>query len=376
MTARSAGPCEDDGLRAMKANTAKVAWLRTLSAGRPGDGDGATVGRWVHNTDLILRMLLLAIAVSLGLGPLGAARAADGPDDDGPQMTDAAVDAWIASRLNPSGWRYLYFDADGAYFLSPDAPWKTQENTWRLRVREELFKPDDHGARSMVMDTELDCDGRRLRLPGTEAFTGHNLSGERSNRDPIEDWVSPANPGESAHFDQLCALARTPAAAAIAPQATGAPAPASLQPADIHAWADHYLDLTGWQLVETAPDGLNLATTDGALKTGNGQYSIWTRVEFFRPQAYPAGGPPARSARQRVELDCPDARWRITEVDAFRLNNLNTPEPPFQAPGAQWTSSSTGAPESQTIQRLCAIAEAATPSTEHRRGRHRRKRGA
>ncbi len=287
-------------------------------------------------------------------------------------MTDAAVNAWIASRLNPSGWRYLYFDGDGAYFLSPDEPWKTQENTWRVRVREELFKPDNRGARSMVMDTELDCDGRRLRLPGTEAFTGHNLSGERSNRDPIEDWVSPANAGESAHFDQLCALAKTPAVAAAGPQATEVPPPASLQPADIHAWADHYIDLTGWQVVETAQDGLDLATPEGAQRTGKGRYSLWTRVEFFRPQAYPAGGPFARSARQHVELDCPGARWRITEVDAFRLNNLNNPEPPFQAPEAPWAFPAAGSVESRMIQRLCTMAEASAPRATRGR-KYRRK---
>jgi hypothetical protein len=99
-------------------------------------------------------------------------------------------------------------------------------------------------------------------------------------------------------------------------------------------------------------------------------------VEFFRPEAYPAGGLPARSARQRVELDCPGVRWRITEVDAFRLNNLDTPEPPFQAPDAQWAAP-IASPEAKMVRRLCDLAGATATPAEPARGhlRHRRKSG-
>ena len=303
-----------------------------------------------------MKSISVCIAASTALLAATSSFAADpgGPKSHAPQD----ISDWIAAKIEPAGWRYLYFDADGAYFSSPQAPSRTNEGDWRLVVREELFVPDA-AARSMVMQTELDCTRRRLRLPGIRAFSEHNLRGGRQDRPPIMAWVSPETPTENAQIDQLCGLVRTGATAA---QPQDAPPPASLAAADIRRWSENYLELSGWTVIGSDPDGVNLATRSGATRLHD-LARIWTRVEFFHVQAYP-DRIQSRSARQLIEVDCKGLRTRIVRIEAHPFNNLRG-ELTQSIPSAGWRSALPGSGQVGTVRTLCRLADA-IPATAAR----------
>ena len=293
-------------------------------------------------------------------GTLGASAAMAEPSAGGPRsLSRGDIETWIASRIDPAGWRYLSFDGDGAYFLSAEPAWRTAQGNWRFVVREELFQPEQ-GAQSLVMQTEVDCDGRKLRLPGVKAYSAHNLKGLPEDRGPIAEWVSAETPGESAQMTQLCALAKaTPAD--LQPLET--PAPDSVAAKDVQGWVDRYLDLHGWRLVEAVSDGVNLVASSGAKRTAKGALRIWSRTEFYRPVAYPAGGPPARSARQLMELDCKAGRAHIVQIVAYAQNNLKgAATPPLALAKAPWETPAAGTHEAKVVQGLCQLAAAEAPA--------------
>jgi hypothetical protein len=159
-------------------------------------------------------------------------------------------------------------------------------------VREELFQPED-GASSMSMQVEIDCSGGKLRLHGVKAFSLHNLRGTVSNHGSAEGWVAPERAAETAQLEKLCNMAR--AARTEAP--ADVPPPPSLSAADIQTWAEHYLDLEGWRVIQTSTDGINLAPAAEAPRTADTPLKLWTRSEFFRPEPYPEGGPASRRGR-------------------------------------------------------------------------------
>jgi hypothetical protein len=303
----------------------------------------------------LIGRVCLGAAVSLSL----ASAALADPSESGPRsLAPGDIEAWIALHIEPAGWRYLSFDGDGAYFLSPDAAWRTAQGNWRFVIREELFRPEG-GAQSMVMQTEVDCDGRKLRLPGVRAYRLHNMKGPPEDRGQIRQWVTPETPGESAQMAKLCGLAKE---ATTPPPPADTPPPQSASAADVQGWVDRYLDLSGWRVVETVSDGVNLVAASGATRTPQGALRIWSRAEFFRPQAYPAGGPMARSARQLMELDCKAARVHIVEVVAYAQNNLKgSSTPPLTVAKAPWEAPAPGTREAKVIQSLCQVAGAQAP---------------
>ena len=310
----------------------------------------------------------------LGIGAalsLSTAALADTPPEGPRSLTPNDIETWIASRIDPAGWRYLYFDGDGAYFLSPDAPWRTTEGNWRFVIREELFRRDA-GAQSMIMQTEVDCEGRKLRLPGVQAFHLHNLKGAPEDRGPIEQWVSPETAGENAHLAELCSLARA-ATVTAEPTPGQTPPPRSPSATDIQSWVERYLDLTGWRVIETVPDGVNLAALSGATRAPDGALRIWSRTEFFRPESYPEGGPTSRSARQLMELDCKAARAHIVQIVAYALNNLKGAGTPLLTlSDAPWQTPAPGTHQAEVVQTLCKLAESEAPLSVPRHRRHRR----
>lgn len=312
-----------------------------------------------------------ALAMVLAVQRPAAAPAQPQPAQaaEGPATLNAPdVEAWIALKIDPAGWTYLYFDGDGAYFTLPRDVSLTGDKTYRLEIREELFAPDEMGARSMLMQTELDCSGRRLRLPGTRTFSQHNLQARAEDRPPVEQWVTPQDDRERQQFDQLCRLAENaigsrgaPPAAADAGQGPGPEPPASLSRADVEAWIGRNLQTLGWRYVSYLTDGVNYLGPAPATPGPGGVSRVWTRAEFFRPQSYPAGSPPERSARQLLELDCAAGRWRIVEIDGFSRNNLSGEAVVNTDPTAAWNAFSPDAADGGALQRLCAASLTVAP---------------
>ena len=312
-----------------------------------------------------------ALVLALAAQPTAAAPTAPAPVlTDGPaSLAPVDVESWIALKIEPAGWTYLYYDGDGAYFTVPDRVAATGGMTYRLEVREELFAPDELGARSMLMETELDCGVRRLRLPATRTFSQHNLRAPSGDRPAVDQWVSPQDDRERAQFDQLCRLAgnavgaragaAAPASSHTGPDA-GPPPPTSLSPAEVKAWIARYLETLDWRYVGYLPDGVNFLSRAQGAPGPDGGLRAWTRVEFFRPRSYPAGAPPVRSARQLLELDCRGARWRIVEIDGFSQNNLKGAQVVNTDPAAAWSAAgATTASGAGTLGRLCAMTRAA-----------------
>jgi hypothetical protein len=147
-------------------------------------------------------------------------------------------------------------------------------------------------------------------------------------------------------------------AAAPAADPDAVPAPVSLEPDDVEAWADHYLTAPGWVASDYDREGVHLVTGDGAALTQAGVLRVYGREELFRPAE--RAGALARSDRQEFEVDCQAKRFRLVSMRVFSRNNLMGEARDIPGPLTSWVDAPAGSRRASQILRLCEVGLNAT----------------
>ena len=109
-------------------------------------------------------------------------------------------------------------------------------------------------------------------------------------------------------------------ARADAPPVTDPPPPASLEIADVEAWASAYLHRDAWTLITHDTEGARFTRTEGATATGPHMVEADVRTELFQPVQMGLGL--ARSGLAHWSVDCATARYSVLSMTIFTHNNL------------------------------------------------------
>jgi hypothetical protein len=255
---------------------------------------------------------------------------------------EAAVGAWVQTRLQLPEWRYVGYARIGALFVPAEIPLRAGRVLAPVRL--ELFRPeaapDGRTYRSMEVTIELDCADRTFVPRRYVAYAGHDL------HDPIQDVPAPPSQAWTAvEPDDLANAELLKACAA-------AEGPRSLAEVDVLPWIA--------RMVKPGGDAFAYYDSDGAWyvrgpMTGASAdvVGFLGRSELFEPDAG------ARSRTVRVELDCSARRLRFSQLRDYPQHNLEGEGSPSETP-AGWLPPETGE-QSLQMDRLCAMAGRGRP---------------
>lgn len=125
-----------------------------------------------------------------------------------------------------------------------------------------------------------------------------------------------------------------PQAAPKGPAIVDPPPPASLEVADVEAWASAYIDRDMWTLITHDLEGARFVRPEGGASTAPHTIEADIRTELFQPVKMGAGW--ARSGLAHWSVDCAGTRYTVRSMTIYSHNNLKGELARKPAADADW----------------------------------------
>jgi len=284
---------------------------------------------------------LALLAPAAGAAAAGAAGAAPPPAGGAADPGMAKVQAWADRALDLKGWRIVGYGNRGVVLLP--AGFEPAGPSFSIDVRYEAMAagpaPDGRPFRSMRSTKAVDCRQGASRDGRVLIYAGNDLQQLLDDRDIAGDWrpLDEKVPVERALIE-LCA--RAPAVGE---------GPATMAEPDVRAWTSRTVQAGADAYAYYDDHGVYYV--QGAFARGKGQaFGVTMRIEMFEPDLG------MRSATMRLDMDCADRRYRMSDIREHAGHNLAGEA--VREDDSDWTGPTSGFDALQ-LDRLCAMAGAA-----------------
>ena len=130
-----------------------------------------------------------------------------------PDLTEAAVRAWLAQYIHANGWTFISSDDAGVTLGGPDGVVPVEKGLLQITIRHEYFQPREIDGLAMRSNNQvwiIDCQNHRRKVTAMALASRSNLSGSLktigSGRADDVDWIENVPGSEAAHLEtRACA---------------------------------------------------------------------------------------------------------------------------------------------------------------------------
>lgn len=297
---------------------------------------------------------LCALASDPKLPPSDAVRAPPPPPPEG--LSDIAAETWVRKHINTAGYAVSSHDDRSVIFYAPASLDLLPNGHVTVSVRREaMVEPEGGLGRSMLVQMQFDCSGRRSRILGMTTFKDANLEGERTEGGE-SDWRRFDNGSHEALLAPTLCAQRELLAQDVDREAALTPPPVdSDDEEEVIGWVAEHVRPLGYTYVNYSDEGAAFYSVGEGERTRQDYIRVWTRYELFSPTV--VGGTVVRSLRRLMEFDCEQGRSRILTVEVYPGANLTGRPTARQAPSAEWSFTSPNTIESSMADAVCSFAD-------------------
>jgi hypothetical protein len=299
---------------------------------------------------------LCRLAADRSLSPAEALRPPPVPAPVGPG--DEALQAWIEEHLNTEGYAISSYDTVSVILYEPGSLALLPNGHLAVSIRREGLQPPEPGrGRSMLIDMQLDCSGRRSRVMTSAVYGEANLEGAPDYLEGF-DWTRAEEDSHEALLMAEACPQRGLLAQEVDREAALTPPPVSdTDDDDIAAWMAEYVRPLGYVYAGRTGEAVGLFSWEEGERTRQDFVRVWTRIEYFQPQI--AEKAVLRSMRQLVEYDCDQGRSRTLATEAYPGANLTGRPAIRRLSQAEWSFTSPGTLESGLADAVCDVRDRA-----------------